>query len=193
MCKDESGLSSLLIVCFSITNPMIQYFAVRISSVSKWLRKLFFVNKINIHIKSLLMSLLRAMIIPPEYFLNCYDVVSNLNFFDLPCYEASYIVCLVQLPDIYIPWGSQNFRWELISFYVVLWILHWKRESYFPIFIYKLKVVYLFRTSQHMYAQSQFGYIPSIVVLQNIICNFKEWKGVCFVFYVRRATNGRAI
>ena len=63
MCKHDSCILSLVIKCFGITNTSLQNFAVRVSSVkTKTVREVFtetiFVNKINIHVSSLFLSLL---------------------------------------------------------------------------------------------------------------------------------------
>ena len=70
MYRDDSGIFSLVIKCFGITNTFVQNFAIRISSVKtapKCLRKLSFFNKFNIDVSSLLMSPLRAIVICPKY------------------------------------------------------------------------------------------------------------------------------
>ena len=74
MYRDDSGISSLVIKCFGITNTSEQNFAIRISSVKtvlKCLRKLkVFWKKINIDVSSLLMSSLRVIVICQKYFGN---------------------------------------------------------------------------------------------------------------------------
>ena len=74
MYRDDSGILSLVIKCFGITNTSVQNFAIRISSVKtvpKCLRKLkVFFNKFNIDVSSLLMSSLRAIVICQKYFGN---------------------------------------------------------------------------------------------------------------------------
>ena len=70
MHRDVSGIFSLVIKCFGITNTSVQNFAIRISSVKtvpKCLRKLIFFNKFDIHVSSLLMSSLRAIVICQNY------------------------------------------------------------------------------------------------------------------------------
>ena len=71
--RDDSGILSLVIKCFGITNTSEQNFAIRISSV-KTLTKCFgnfgFLNKFNIYIASLLMSSLLAIVICQKYFGN---------------------------------------------------------------------------------------------------------------------------
>ena len=71
MYRDGSGIFSLVIKCFDITNTSVQNFAFRISSVKtvlKCLQKLkVFFNKFNIDISSLLMSSLRAIVICQKY------------------------------------------------------------------------------------------------------------------------------
>ena len=72
MYRDASGIFNLVIKRFCITNTSVQNFAIRISSVKnvpKCLRKLkvFFFNKFNIDVSSLLMSSLRAMVICQKY------------------------------------------------------------------------------------------------------------------------------
>ena len=60
MYRNASGILSLVIKCFSITNTSVQHFAIRISfvkTVPKCLRKLkVFLNKFNIDVSFLLMS-----------------------------------------------------------------------------------------------------------------------------------------
>ena len=63
MYRDDSGIFSLVIKCFGITNTSVQNLAIRISSVKivpKCLRKLkVFFNTFNIDVSSLLLSSLR--------------------------------------------------------------------------------------------------------------------------------------
>ena len=67
MYRDDSGIFSLVIKCFGITNTSVQNFAIRISSVktvSKCLWKLkVFLKKFNIDVSSLLISSLRVIVI----------------------------------------------------------------------------------------------------------------------------------
>ena len=74
MFRDDSGIFSLVIKCFSIINTSVHNFAIRISSfktVPKCLRKLkVFFNKSSIDVLSLLMSSLRAIVICQKYYAN---------------------------------------------------------------------------------------------------------------------------
>ena len=60
MYKDNSGILSLVIICFGITNTSVQNFAIRISyvkTVPKCLRKLnVFLNKFNMDVSSLVIN-----------------------------------------------------------------------------------------------------------------------------------------
>ena len=81
MYKDDSGLLSLVIKTFGITNTSAQKIAIRISSVKtvpKCLRKLSFLNKCNIEVSSLLMSSLRAIVICQNYSGN-HVISSEIN------------------------------------------------------------------------------------------------------------------
>ena len=84
MYRDCSGISSLVIKCFGITNTSIQNFAIRISSVKtvpKYLQKLkVFFNKFNIDISSLLMSPLREIVICQIYYENLV-ISSKIHLF----------------------------------------------------------------------------------------------------------------
>ena len=84
MYRDDSGILSLVIKCFGITNTSVQNFAIRISSVKtvpKCLRKLKgFLNKFHIDVSSLLMSILRAIVICQKIFRKSCDFVSNPSF-----------------------------------------------------------------------------------------------------------------
>ena len=84
MYKDDSGVLSLIIKCFGITNISVQKFAIRISSVKtvqKCLQKLnVFFNKFNIDISSLLMSSLCVIVICQKYFGN-HVILSEIHLF----------------------------------------------------------------------------------------------------------------
>ena len=70
MYEDDSVYLSFVIKCFAITNTSVQNCVVRISSLItelKCLRKQF-VKKFNMHVSSLLMSSLRAIVICQKYF-----------------------------------------------------------------------------------------------------------------------------
>ena len=84
MYRDDSGILSFDIRCFSITNTSVQNVAIRISSVKtvpKCLRKLKKIWKINtIDASSLLMSALRAIVICQKYFGN-HVISSKIHLF----------------------------------------------------------------------------------------------------------------
>ena len=70
MYRDASGIFSLVIKRFGITNTSVQNFAIRISSVKtvpKCLRKLKVFEQLNIDVSSFLMSSLRAIVICQKY------------------------------------------------------------------------------------------------------------------------------
>ena len=85
MYRDDSGILSLVIKCYGITNTSVQNFAIRISSIKtvpKCLRKLIvFFNKFNIIVVlSLLMSSLRVIVICQKYFGN-HVISSQIHHF----------------------------------------------------------------------------------------------------------------
>ena len=70
MYRDASGIFSLVIKRFGITNNSVQNSAIRISSVKtvpKCLQKLYFFNKFKIDVSSLLMFSLHAIVICQKY------------------------------------------------------------------------------------------------------------------------------
>ena len=81
MYRDDLGILSLVIKCFSITNTSLQHFAIRIPS-AKTVPKCFaetkrFLNNFNIDVSFLLMSSLRAIVICQKIFRKSCDITSN--------------------------------------------------------------------------------------------------------------------
>ena len=79
MYRDDSGLLSLVIKCFGITNTSVQNFAIRISTV-KTVPKCF--NKFDIDVSSLMISLPRAIVICQKKFGN-HVISSQIHLFAL--------------------------------------------------------------------------------------------------------------